>query len=52
MTINRRFLLVRRPQGAPVAADFELREAPLTAAASGSTLKSTVWYGRCKHVAA
>ena len=29
MTINRRFLLVRRPQGAPVAADFELRETPL-----------------------
>jgi NADPH-dependent curcumin reductase CurA len=29
MTINRRFLLVRRPQGAPVAADFDLREEPL-----------------------
>jgi len=36
MTINRRFLLVRRPQGAPVAADFELSEASLPALTPGS----------------
>ena len=35
MTINRRFLLVRRPQGAPVAADFKLREAPLAPPPAG-----------------
>lgn len=29
MTINRRFLLIRRPVGAPVAADFELSEVPV-----------------------
>jgi len=36
MTINRRFLLVRRPQGAPVAADFELSEVPLAPPPPGS----------------
>jgi NADPH-dependent curcumin reductase CurA len=35
MTINRRFLLVRRPQGAPVAADFDLREEPLASPPPG-----------------
>jgi NADPH-dependent curcumin reductase CurA len=36
MTINRRFLLVRRPQGAPVAADFKLSEEPLAPPAPGT----------------
>ena len=35
MTINRRFLLMRRPQGTPVQEDFALREATLGAAPPG-----------------
>jgi len=36
MTINRRFLLVRRPQGAPVAEDFKLDEVPLAPPPQGA----------------
>ena len=36
MTLNRRFLLARRPHGTPVPADFSLVEAPLPEAAGGS----------------
>jgi NADPH-dependent curcumin reductase CurA len=35
MAVNRRFLLVRRPHGAPVPEDFSLVEAPIPAAAPG-----------------
>lgn len=36
MTVNRRFLLIRRPQGVPVADDFELRDIPLAAPPPGA----------------
>ncbi|API59167.1 NADP-dependent oxidoreductase [Tardibacter chloracetimidivorans] len=35
MTVNRRFLLCRRPQGAPVPDDFRLVEEPVPAAPAG-----------------
>lgn len=38
MTDNRRFLLVRRPNGLPVAADFELATAPLPELSEGQFL--------------
>jgi NADPH-dependent curcumin reductase CurA len=38
MTINRRFILKRRPNGTPVADDFELRSEPLPALADGQFL--------------
>ncbi len=41
MTSNRRFLLVRRPRGAPVAEDFQLTTAPIpTPAAGGFVLRN------------
>jgi len=36
MTINRRFLLVRRPVGAPVAEDFQLEQATLSPPPAGA----------------
>jgi hypothetical protein len=38
MTTNRRFILKRRPNGTPVADDFELRSEPLPALADGQFL--------------
>jgi NADPH-dependent curcumin reductase CurA len=38
MTINRRFILKRRPNGTPVADDFELRTEPLLDLAEGQFL--------------
>jgi NADPH-dependent curcumin reductase len=39
--VNRRIVLARRPQGAPVAEDFRLEELPLPAPAAGEVLLRT-----------
>ena len=39
--VNRRIVLARRPQGAPVAEDFRLEEAAVPAAAAGQVLLRT-----------
>src|SRR6478752_5964087 len=38
-----RILLVRRPQGVPVAEDFRLDEAPVPAPGPGEVLVRTIW---------
>ena len=40
---NRRIVLARRPQGAPVAADFDLQEAPVPTPADGQFLARTIY---------
>lgn len=42
-TLNRRFLLASRPHGAPTAANFDLRTAPVPEPADGQVLLRTVY---------